>query len=182
MQAVRRMEPSVHIVVRPISPAELTSRIHALADLLIQVVDAGASLGFVPPLTPEASRDYWRTLRPELQTGARVLVGAFRSDKLVGAGQLSLPQWPNARHRAELQKLFVDDAERGQGVGRSLVAALHATAQHSGRSLVTLNARHGGGAERFYKALGYKEVGVVPGYMIGPGRERLDSVTLYQEL
>jgi GNAT superfamily N-acetyltransferase len=182
MEAVRQMRPSVYITVRPITAIELTTLIPILSELLIQSVHAGASLGFMPPLTPEASQEYWRELRRELQTGSRFLVGAFRGDRLVGSGQLALPSWPNARHRAELQKLFVDDAERGHGIGRSIVAALHALARRFGRSLIMLNARHRSDAERFYKALGYKEVGVVPGYMMGPSRERLDSVTLYREL
>jgi acetyltransferase len=89
---------------------------------------------------------------------------------------------PNARHRAELQKLFVATALRGSGVGRSLMAALHETARQHGRSLLFLNTRRGDPAEGFYKGLGYREVGVLPGWTIGPVGERYDHVTLYKEL
>jgi hypothetical protein len=48
--------------------------------------------------------------------------------------------------------------------------------------LLLLNTRRGEPAEGFYKRLGYREVGVVPGYSIGPAGERYDTVALYQEL
>jgi hypothetical protein len=62
------------------------------------------------------------------------------------------------------------------------MTALHETARRRGRPLILLNTRRGGGAERFYMHLGYKEVGVVPGYIAGPGVLRYDSVILYLEL
>jgi hypothetical protein len=45
-----------------------------------------------------------------------------------------------------------------------------------------LNTRRGGSAERFYMRLGYKAVGVVPGYIAAQGGLRYDSVMLYLEL
>src|SRR4030095_10430667 len=79
----------------------------------------------------------------------------------------------------ELQKLCVDGTWRGQGVGRRLVSALHAAARQRGRSLVLLNTRRGGPAEQFYKGLGYKAVGVVPGYYVGPAGERIEHIAAY---
>src|SRR5262245_43083969 len=102
--------------------------------------------------------------------------------RLVGSAQLALPCWPNAPHRSEVQKVLVAPGKRGQGVGRSLMAALHGVAWQQGRSLLILNARQGGPAVGFYKGLGYQEVGVVPGYTVGPAGERYDNVTLYQQL
>jgi hypothetical protein len=62
------------------------------------------------------------------------------------------------------------------------MSAVHSTAREHGRSLVLLNTRRGGPAERFYKSLGYREVGVIPGYMLGPSGTLVDSVLLYREL
>jgi hypothetical protein len=61
------------------------------------------------------------------------------------------------------------------------MAALHGWARQRGRSLVLLNARRDV-AERFYKPLGYREVGVIPGYSLGSNGERIDTVSLYTEL
>jgi GNAT superfamily N-acetyltransferase len=139
-------------------------------------------LGFLPPLSADVARDYWLTVRRDLQAGTRLLLGAFTDDGvIVGSGQLSFPPWPNARHRAELQKLFVWGALRGMGVGRLLMTALHEAARDRGRSLILLNTRRGG-PEGFYKGLGYKEIGVVPGFFVGASGERYDTVSYYQEL
>src|SRR5688572_29245480 len=165
------------VTIRPVSAEELVPLVPGLADLLIDVVQHGASMGFFPSVTVDEGRSYWLSLGPELRRGTRVLVGAFRNDRIVGAGQLTLPSWPNARHRAELQKLLVDSTLQGRGVGRLLMTVLHATARQRGRSLILLNTREGR-TERFYKNLGYKEVGVIPGYSVGPAGERIDSVTL----
>ncbi len=175
------LEQPVSLDIRLVSSAQLDHLLPTLAELLRASVDGGASLGFLPPLTPDDARRYWRSLRPELEAGSRLLLAAWLGDRVIGSGQLTLPSWPNARHRAELQKLFVTSAMKGRGVGRTLLAALHETARHRGRSLILLNTRRGDPAEHFYKAHGYREVGVTPGYTIGAAGERFDNVTLYQQ-
>ena len=62
------------------------------------------------------------------------------------------------------------------------MAALHDAAREHGRSLLLLNTRKDGRAERFYKRLGYREAGVIPGWTLGPAGERYTHVTLYREL
>lgn len=170
------------ISIRAVSPTALENLLPALVDLLRDTVNGGVPMGFLPPLTAIEGRDYWLSLRPELEAGSRLLLAGFADDRLVGSGQLSLSSSPNARHRAELQKLFVATELRGQRVGRLLLAALHDMARQHGRSLLLLNTRRGEPAETFYKRLGYREAGAVPGWSIGPAGERYDHVTLYQEL
>jgi GNAT superfamily N-acetyltransferase len=169
------------VSVRTVHVDEFSKLIPTLTELLIATVETEASLGFLPPLAPTDARAYWMSLSSDLRAGRRVLVGAFSEDRIVGSGQLSFPVWPNAKHRAELQKLFVDGTRHGQGVGRRLMAGLHAAARARGRSLILLNARRPV-AEGFYKPLGYKEIGVVPGYSLGSDGGRIDSVSLYQDL
>jgi GNAT superfamily N-acetyltransferase len=169
-------------VIRPLSSSQLENNVSVLADLLIDVVHGGAMMGFHAPLAHDEARAYWLSLRRELQASTRLLLVAHYDGRIVGSGQLALPGWPNARHRAELQKLFVGNAMQGCGIGKLLVAALHDAARDRGRSLILLGARRGGRAERFYKALGYEEIGVIPGYAVGAAGERYDNVSLYQEL
>jgi GNAT superfamily N-acetyltransferase len=170
------------IVVRPLSAARLAECLDALAELLAATVNGGYPLGFLPPITHEHARHYWLSIRHELQSNARLLLAAYRADRIVGTGQLAFSAWPNSRHRAELQKLFVATALRGKGVGKALLAGLHDAARQHGRTLLLLNTRRGGPAEAFYRQLGYREVGVVPGYTRGPGGERYDTVAFYNEL
>ncbi len=139
-------------------------------------------MGFFAPLSETMARQYWLSIVPELESGSRVLLAAYDGDRLVGSGQLALAQRQNSPHRAELQKLFVATSARGRGVGRSLMDALHETALREGRHLIMLNTRKGIPAEGFYKSLGYLEVGVMPGWTIGPSGERYDHVERYREL
>ncbi len=169
------------ITVRAVTVDEFPSLVPALVDLLIDTVDNGASLGFLPPVVPATAWKYWSALGPELATGSRLLVGVFHDGQVAGAGQLWLPSLPNALHRAEVQKVFIARMLRGRGVGASLMAALHASARQRGRSLLLLNARREV-ADRFYKPLGYKEVGVIPGYSLGSNGARIDTMSLYLEL
>jgi acetyltransferase len=139
-------------------------------------------MGFFAPLSEKLALDYWLSTVPELESGSRVLLAAYDGGRLVGSGQLALAQRQNSRHRAELQKLFVATATRGRGVGKALVDALHEAALRDGRHLIMLNTRRRIPAEGFYKSLGYLEVGVMPGWTIGPDGERYDHVELYREL
>ena len=176
------MQQTMSASIRLASPTELEDLLPALVALLRDTVNGGVPLGFLAPLTYDGGRDYWLSLRPELQAGSRLLLVAYAGDRIVGSGQLAFASMPNARHRAEVQKLFVATGLRGRGVGRSLLAALHDAARQRGRSLLLLNTRRGEPSEKFYKGLGYREVGVVPGYSVGQAGERYDTVMLYQEL
>jgi GNAT superfamily N-acetyltransferase len=167
---------------RLLSARELEHLLPALVEILRETVNRGAPLGFLAPLTREEARDYWLSLRPDLQAGSRLLLMACAGNEILGSGQLAFPSSPNARHRAELQKLFVTPGLRGRGVGRSLMTVLHRAAAQRGRSLLLLNTRRGDPAEDFYKRLGYREAGVLPGWTVGSAGERYDHVTLYQEL
>lgn len=170
------------IVVRPLSAVRLDQCLDTLADILVATVNGGFPLGFLPPITRDHARHYWLSLRHELQSNSRLLLAAYSEDRIVGSGQLAFSGWPNARHRAELQKLFVDPALRGKGVGKALLAAIHSAARQHGRTLLLLNTRRGEPAEAFYRRVGYREVGVVPGYTVGPAGERYDTVSFYNEL
>jgi acetyltransferase len=171
---------TVALTVRVIASTEIEDLLPALVGLLRESVDGGASLGFLPPLTDGEARHYWLSLGPELRGGLRLLFAATVADRLVGSGQLALPSWTNGRHRAEVQKVMVAAAHRGWGIGRRLMQIMHDTARERGRSLLLLNTRRGGPAERFYRGLGYRDAGMIPGYSVGPEGESYDNLLLYQ--
>jgi len=173
---------SQSVTIRQLSALELVALLPDLVELFVETVNVGSPLGFLAPIGREVARDYWMALIPELEGGSRLVLIAFREGVVVGSGQLALSRRSNSPHRAELEKLFVQRASRGQGIGRSLMHALHSVARQHGRTLILLNTRRGEPAQDFYKALGYREVGVIPGWTIGSEGERFDHVTLYQEL
>ena len=172
MSAVLRTVPSEGVA--PLLPS--------LVALLVDAVDGGASLGFHASLDPLEAAAYWRTVAADLATGSRLLVVAEADGQLVGCGQLALSPLPNARHRAELQKLCVLSSRRGRGIGRALMDALHKEALRNECSLILPNTRRSEYPETFYRGLGYTAVGVVPGYTLAWDGDRHDTVILYREL
>ena len=177
------VEPArISIEIRQLSAAGVDAALPALVQLLIDTVASGTPMGFLPPLSRDAGSDYFLSLRPDLAADRRVLIAAFAAGRLIGAGQLVLSPWSNSPHRAELQKVFVASSVRGQGVGKALMLALHEAARQRKRSLIVLNTRHGGSAQSFYRSLGYRESGVLPGWTLGPAGERYDHVTMYRQL
>ena len=184
MNAAPLRDPSLEVAItlRLVSLPEYERLVPDLIEGLREVVNSGASLGFLAPVAYHDSRAYWMSIRGEIWSGSRLLVAAFSGKRLVGSGQLALSPWPNSRHRAEIQKVFVTGEWRGRGVGRLLLAALHDTARARGRSLVHLSTHHGGTAERFYKHMGYTQAGLLPGFAVGQDGDRRTLVTLYREL
>ena len=182
MNIARTTRPALAFDVRPIAAVELETLAPALADLLRDAVNGGASLGFIAPLSHRAGADYWDGVRPEIAAGSRLLFGAWLDRRLIGTAQLALPRWQNARHRGEVQKVLVASAARGLGAGAALMHGLHAVARRNGRSLLILGARRADPAERFYKRLGYCEAGAIPGYSLDASGKRHDNVVLYREL
>ena len=169
-------------IVRSVTGLELVALLPDLAELFEETVNGGSPLGFLAPITHATSRGYWISLVRELESGSRLLLVAYSENIVVGSGQLSLSQRSNSPHRAELEKLFVERASRGRGIGRTLMRALHDAARQQGRTLIRLSTRHGEPAEEFYKSLGYMEIGVIPGWTIDRSGERYDHVELYRDL
>lgn len=170
------------VSVRVISAPELITVITDLVDAFTETVNNGSPLGFMPPISRDESRDYWISLLPELRAGRRVLLVAMMSGAVVGSAQLLPSRRGNSPHRAEIEKVFVTPSARGQGVGTALMNAVEDLAVHYGRTLLLLNTRVGEPPHRWYKELGYRDVGVIPGWTIGPDGESYDHVTMYKNV
>src|SRR4051812_31489334 len=137
--------------VQTLCADDLVEELTTFIELIQEAVANGASLGFVAPLSCEAAQRYWLSLRDEMREGTRLLLVARSNGRVVGTGQLALPRWSNASHRAEVHKLIVAGSMRGRGIGQIIMAALHDAALERGRSLILLNTRHGGRPVRFYE-------------------------------
>jgi ribosomal protein S18 acetylase RimI-like enzyme len=145
-----------------------------LADVLIAVVDDGASIGFLPPLARAEAGAYWHgVLGPH-----RVLLLAEDEGRIVGSAQLFLEPRPNGRHRAEVAKVMVDPPARRRGIARLLMLRLEAIAREQERSLLVLDTREGDPANDLYRQLGFVEVGRIPGYALN-GNGTFDATVVY---
>lgn len=170
------------ISMRVIAASELIDVIGDLSDLFVETVNGGSPLGFMPPITRDTARDYWISLLPELRALRRILLVAMSEGRVIGSAQLELSRRGNSPHRATVEKVFVARSVRGRGVGTALMNAIEEVALQHGRTLLMLNTRFDLPPHRWYQSLGYKDVGVIPGWTIGANGERFDHVYMYKEL
>lgn len=98
------------------------------------------------------------------KAGERVLIAAIDKGEVQGAVQLICEMRANGRHRAEAGKLFVHRRARRKGLARALLGALEREAFARGITLLLMDTRKGGDADRLCTSLGYTFWGEVPDY------------------
>jgi acetyltransferase len=180
--ARRSIRRSPDIVVRRVGAGE-TALIWSLGDLLIDAVQSGASVGFLAPVARATADRYWRDMIVSLDTGDGLrLWVAERDGKVVGSVQLALCQKENGRHRAEVQKLLVHTAVRGQGLATLLLQAVEAEAREQQRSLLVLDTLLASQAENVYRHLGWSRAGEIPGYATTPEGELFPTVYYFKQV
>ena len=157
-------------------------QIDALADLLIDCVEGGASVSFMHPLTRGRAVAFWRSVALGVAAGERALLVAEDALGVCGTVQLVLDQPENQPHRADLAKMLVGRRARRRGLGTALVRAAEAAARDCGRTLLVLDTATGGDAERLYGRLGWVRVGVIPGYALMPRGGLTSTTVFYREL
>lgn len=163
---------------RPVSASDLRS----LGELLVDAVDSGAAVSFLSTLTVERAEAWWSRMIAEADSRAIVLV-ARDAKGIVGTVQCH-PSWaPNQPHRADIAKLIVHRRGRHAGLGEALMRSIEEDAKNAGFTLLTLDAKKGAPAERLYRRLGWRFVGVIPNYALDTdGVTPHDTVVFYKEL
>src|SRR6266508_1218111 len=114
----------------------------SLVALLQDVVEGGASVGFLPPLGAGEAAAYWESVSLALKGGRRLWIARDADGGIVGTVQLDLERRANGDHRAEVTKLMVVTSARRRGVGRMLMDS----------------------AEALYRGMGWQPAGVIPRY------------------
>jgi len=169
--------PGIDSLTAPVSAKDR----FALIELLIDAVDGGAAVGFMPPLSEGEAGAFWDKAIADL--GHRTLL-VIRDDvgRILGTVQLIPSQSSSMLHRAEITKLLVHNAHRRQGLGRALMLAVEAEARRLGRTLLTLDARRGDAVVDLYGSLGFTQVGIIPRYAKNGAGVLEDNVVFYKEL
>jgi ribosomal protein S18 acetylase RimI-like enzyme len=153
-----------------------------LGEILIDCVAAGASIGFLHPLSPADADAYFsRVERAVTAARAILLVGELEHGELAGTVQLDIDTLPNQPHRATVSKLLVHTSARRQGLGEALMRELERTALAAGRWLLTLDTATGE-AERLYERLGYSAAGTIPDYALNPDSTLTPTTFFYKRL
>jgi acetyltransferase len=176
------MSLSSSLSIAALLPSESSQVLPELVALLQDAVASGASVGFLSPLDEEDAVLYWRDVLNDLAAHRRVLLVARFQEQIVGAVQLELATKANARHRAEVQKLFVLQRFRQRGIGKSLMLALEEVAREQKRTLLVLDTRQGDTAEQLYRKLGYIEAGTIPAFALSSAGTLDATVFFYKRV
>lgn len=142
------------------------AQVDALADLLVDSVDDGASVGFMHPLQKAKAVAFWRRVAEGVAAGERALLIAEDASGIVGTVHLVLALPENQPHRADLTKMLVHPRARRRGLGAALMEAAEAMARDCGRTLLVLDTVTGSDAERLYARLGWTRVGEIPDFAL----------------
>jgi ribosomal protein S18 acetylase RimI-like enzyme len=149
-----------------------------LSELLISVVEDGASIGFLPPLSMNEAEAYWQNvIKPDV-----MLWTVADEGKIVGTIQLHLAMKANASHRAEVAKLMVHPNFRRNGAARLLMNTAEQAARLDGRTLLVLDTRAGDPSNTLYRSLGYIEAGRIPKYARSADGDLHETVYYYKEI
>jgi GNAT superfamily N-acetyltransferase len=156
--------------------------VEALAGILIDCVEGGASVSFMAPLTWERSTKFWRMVARDVAEGKRAVLVADDAQGICGTVQLVFDMPENQPHRADLVKMLVHRRARRRGLGAALMKAAEATARDCGKTLLVLDAVTGGGGARLYERLGWTRVGDIPAYALMPDGTPCGTTYYYRSL
>jgi GNAT superfamily N-acetyltransferase len=158
------------------------AHVEALADVLIDCVDGGASVGFMHPLSRERAIGFWRRVAHGVAAGERALLIAEDAGGICGTVHVVLDQPENQPHRADLTKMLVHRRARRQGLGAALLQAAESTARECRKTLLVLDTVTGAAGERLYQRAGWHRVGEIPGYALFPQGGVCSTTIFYRDL
>lgn len=171
------------VAVRMLTADQAYDSRAALADILIDCVEGGASISFMAPLTRERAERFWTGVADDVASGGRRLLVAQDPDgALLGTVQVVFAQPENQPHRGDIAKMLVHRKARRHGIGARLMQAAEGTARASGKTLLVLDTATGSDAERLYQRLGWVRVGIVPGYALWPDGQPCATTYYYKLL
>ncbi|WP_026622935.1 GNAT superfamily N-acetyltransferase [Ensifer sp. WSM1721] len=172
--------PDVNI--RVLSEEETLAALPALAEILSDCVEGGASVGFMQPFPPEAAVPFWEGVAAAVGRDETVLVIAEVDGRPIGTVQLGVATMPNQPHRADIKKLLVHRNARGLGLARRLMEAAEAEAIKHRRRVLVLDTATGEPAEAIYERFGWNRAGVVPDYALMPDGRYCATTFFYKHL
>lgn len=170
------------IEVRQLSAAQGRLHLSALADVLFDCVEGGASVSFMAPFSRAEAEAFFEKALESVDRGDRRLLGAFIGSELVGTVQILTATPPNQPHRADIAKLLVRRSARAQGVAASLMQHAEEVSREAGKTLLVLDTVTGGSAERLYARLGWTKAGIIPNYALFPDGKPCDTTIFWKQL
>lgn len=174
--------PPSSTICEELDASAFTAAIPALAELLADAVDSGASVNFLKPFPVSAAAAYWEGRAGDVASGAVRPIVARLDGQIVGCAVLVPSPKPNSPHRAAVEKVLVHRRARRRGVGAALMEAIENVARADGRWLLLLDTTTGSDADRLYRGLGWIPFGEVPNHALTADAELSDTTYFFKDL
>ncbi|MDE3767769.1 GNAT family N-acetyltransferase [Sinorhizobium meliloti] len=168
--------------IRVLTAGDTLAALPALAEILSDCVEGGASVGFMQPFSPNDAVHFWEGVAAAVGRSETVLLAAEVDGRMVGTVQLGVSTMPNQPHRADVRKLLVHRDARGLGLSRRLMDAAEAEAVRRGRRVLVLDTATGEPAEAIYERFGWTRAGIVPDYALMPDGRCCATTFFYKHL
>lgn len=170
------------IRIEELPGAAASAAVPALATVLMDCVEGGASVSFMAPLSREKAEAFWAGVVASVARGETHLLAAFDGEHLVGTVQLIVGLPENQPHRADVAKMLVLRSARRQGVAERLMREAETVARREGKTLLVLDTVTDSDAFRLYQRLGWVRVGEIPNYALWPGGDPCPTTFFYRQL
>jgi len=159
------------------------TKVGELADVLLDCVEGGASVGFMLPLARSRAVAFWQKVARGVANGERLLLVAEDDEgRIVGTVQLVIDLPDNQPHRGDVSKMLVHRRARRSGLGAKLMQAIEQVARDAGKTLLVLDTVTGGDAERLYARQGWQHTGVIPDYALWPDGRFCSTTVFYRAI
>lgn len=174
------VEPEIFAVT---GPEDLDDRVvREVMALVVDLVAAGAALGWVDPPSTDEVRALLIGVAEEVETGEAALVLARVEGAVVGFGYWRRYLRPTYRLHADLERVAVRADQHRRGLGRALTAALIELARREEIEQLTLDMRvDNTPAVSLYGSLGFREYGRCPDF-VAVGDQRYDRILCVLDL
>lgn len=171
------------ITVRKVEGEEAMAHVGALADVLIDCVEGGASVSFMLPLSRKTALEFWTQVAHGVMRNERILlIAQYPDGQVVGTVQLITALPENQPHRADVAKMLVRRDARRQGIAGRLMMAVDEAARQAGKSVLVLDTVTDGDAQRLYQRAGWHRVGDVPNYALMPDGRLCGTTFFHKQL
>ena len=174
------MQPELVTVA---SPDDIDDRVvREVMALVVDLVAAGAALGWVDPPSTEEVRALLMSVAEDVETGEAALVLARVDGAVVGLGYWRRYVRPTYRLHADLERVAVRADQHRRGLGRRLTTALIEQARREEIEQLTLDLRADNTpAISLYGSLGFREYGRLPDF-VAVGDQRYDRILCVLDL
>jgi len=169
------------VSLRFVLDPELSPRLREqLVDLWVEVTNAGGAVGFVPPVTAAQVRPMAKATFAGIADGPDRLLLGYAGERPIAMLIFRDNRFHLKPHWCTLIRVMVHPEAQGHGYGAEIMREAERLAPTLGFEALHLTVRGGLGLEEFYKRLGYREIGRLPGALrVAPGDDR-DEVLMWR--